>query len=310
MSNSVTTEKEPPIKPIRQYNPLKVYFFVFTHPQTWKSTLRFVATAAKYFFWLQFKRKHGFLKTKIIPVDSPLDDYVPFKPEKIDIYLDFINFWIRPIALLVEQRRDHAAKRISDFLMLINRCYKEASDFYKFRMSTAKRPAGIANRKFIWLKMLDPHYLCVPSLHVSVVVLAITYFKHAFKEEQFSEEEQKFYNTEIYTEAIEIAEAVLYTKQNSVNCIAAALYMMNCMLEGEFNIQDAVDFINKMFANAADITDEHKKIVNEQLNMLFEKLLLEGTSEYDWVTPLKRWILQCEKDKAASDSTHKNQQFS
>ena len=306
MRKSITLAREVPrevhIKPIRQYNPLKVYFFVFTHPQTWKSTLCFVRTAAVDFFWLQFKRKLGFIKTKIIPVDSPLDDYIPFKPENIDIYLDFINFWIRPLALLVTQRSNHAAKDISEFLVLINRCYKDAADFYRFRMSTTKRPKGIAHRKFVWLKILDPHYLCVPSLHVSVVVLTCTYFKRIFKEEQFSEAEQKFYNTEIYAEAMKIAETVLYIKQHSVNCVAAALYMMNCILEGEFSIQDAVDFINNMFANADDITDEHKKLINEHLNMLFEQLLLEGTNEYDWVTPLKRWILQCEKDAAPKDS--------
>ena len=291
------------LKPVCQYSALKVYFFVLFHPSTWKPTLRFVATAAIDFFCLQFRRRFGLLKTKIIHVDSPLDEFIPFKPENIDIYLDFINFWLRPLSLLIALRRKTAAKRISDFLVLINRCYKEASDFYKFRMSTTKRPEGIAHRKFIWIKLLDPHYLCVPSLHVSVVVLTSTYFKRVFKEEQLSEAEQNFYNSEIYAEAMKIAETVLYIKQHSVNCVAAALYMMNCILEGEFSIQDAVDFINNMFVNADDITDEHKSLINEHLNMLFEQLLLEGTSEYDWVTPLKRWILQCEKDETAKEQS-------
>ncbi|MBR4825877.1 MAG: hypothetical protein IKZ86_13870 [Spirochaetaceae bacterium] len=291
------------IKPVCRYSALKVYFFVLFHPSTWKPTLRFVATAAIDFFWLQFRRKLGLLKTKIIHVDSPLDEFIPFKPENIDIYLDFINFWLRPLSMLIALRRKTAAKRLSDFLVLINRCYKEAADFYKFRMSTTKRPEGIAHIKFFWIKLLDPHYLCVPSLHVSVVVLTFTYFKRVFKEENFTEEEQNFYNTEIYAEAMEIAETVLYIKQHSVNCVAAALYMMNCILEGEFSIQDAVDFINNMFANADDITDEHKNLINEHLNMLFEQLLLEGTNEYDWVTPLKRWILQCEKDETEQESS-------
>lgn len=287
-------EKKSSIKSVRQYNVLKVYLYVLFHPKTWKSAIRFILTAAIDFFWLQYKRKLGLIKTKIITVDSPLDNFVPFKPEKIDIYLDFINFWLRPLSLLIALRRKTAAKRISEFLVLINRCYKEASDFYKFRMSTTQRPAGIPNRKFIWIKLLDPHYLCVPSLHVSVVVLTSTYFKRVFKEEQFTEAEQNFYNTEIYAEAMKIAETVLYIKQHSVNCVAAALYMMNCILEGEFSIQDAVDFINTLFIEADDITEENKKLINEHLNILFEQLLLEGTNEYDWVTPLKRWILQCE----------------
>ena len=305
MTNNEAAEKEAsikPIKPISKHNPLRAYLFVLAHPKTWKSTTSFIGTAVKDFFYLQFQRKFGFIKTKIIPVDSPLDDYIPFKPEKIDIYLNCINFWIRPLALLVKHRRNHAAKHISDFLELISRCYKEAAAFYRFRMSTTKRPKGIAKLKFIWVKLFDPHYLCVPSLNVSVAVLAATYFKRAFKEEQFSDEEQKFYNAEIYTEAIEIAEAALYTKQLSVNCIAAALYMMSCIFENEFSIQEAVDFINSIFANTQDITPEAKKQINEHLNTLFEQLLLENTSEYDWGTPLKRWILLCEKDGTMPDS--------
>lgn len=296
MKDIKSEEKKSSIKSVRQYNVLKVYLYVLFHPKTWKSAIRFILTAAKDFFWLQYKRRLGLIKTKIITVDSPLDDFVPFKPEKIDIYLDFINFWLRPLSLLISLRRKNAAEYISDFLILINRCYKDAAGFYRFRMSTTQRPKGIANRKFIWIKLLDPHYLCVPSLHVSVTVLVTTYFKRVFKAE-FSEEEQNFYNTELYEEAIQIAETVLYIKQHSVNCVAAALYMMNCIMEGEFSIQNAIDFINTLFADADDITDENKKLINEHLNILFEQLLLEGTNEYDWVTPLKRWILQYENNE-------------
>ena len=70
--------------------------------------------------------------------------------------------------------------------------------------------------------------------------------------------------------------------------------MMNCILEGEFSIQNAVDFINNMFIKADDISEDEKKLINEHINMLFEQLILESCAEYDWVTPLRRWIIKYE----------------
>lgn len=292
------TEKPKETPPsLKEFSALTSYFFVLTHPKTWKALFPYLWTVLKDFFFLQYREKLGLLKIKIIHVDCPYDELVPFKPEKVDIYLDFINFWIRPLSCLIKHNKKTASRHFIEFLSLINRCYKEAADFYRFRMSTTNRPKGIANRKFFWLKLLDPHYLCVPSLHVSVMALATTYYKRAFKEEQFSKEEQDFYNAEIYKGAIEIAETVLYTKQHSINCIGAALYMMNYILDNEFSIQDAVDFIDSMFKNADDISDENKKIINDHLNTLFEQLLLEGSNEYDWITPLKRWIIKYENNE-------------
>ncbi len=67
-----------------------------TSPATLRAALRFVGTVARDFFWLQFSVKLGIRKIKIINVDHELDARIPFRPEKIGAYLDFIAFWIRP----------------------------------------------------------------------------------------------------------------------------------------------------------------------------------------------------------------------
>lgn len=285
------------IKSLASFSVIPAYFYVLRHPKIWSHLFSYLKTVIKDFFWLQFSVKLNLKKIKIINVDHELDQAVPFLSSKIDTYLDFVNFWVRPLTLVTKRCKQNATKYFCEYLDYINKCYADAADFYKFRMSTTDRPKGFVSFQYCTIQLLDPHYLCVPSLHVSVLVLAYAYFKKVLNENDFSKEEIDFYTNELYLGAIEIAETVLYVKQHSVNCIAAALYMMNFILENHFSIQDAVDFINDMFKNTTDIEPQKKEEINAHLNYLFEQLLLEGKNEYDWLAPLKRWILRYEAEQ-------------
>ena len=148
-------------------------------------------------------------------------------PEKVDIYLDFVNFWIRPLSFILQKMdRKRGLQYCAEYLNAINTCYQEASRMYKFRMSTTYRPPAALFGKFRMIHILDPHLLCVPSLHVAIVVLAYTFFADVFKQEHIPDDMQQKLSQELYAGALQIAETVLYVKQHSVNCIAAALYMM------------------------------------------------------------------------------------
>ena len=56
----------------------------------------YLGTVLEDFFWLQFAVKWGFKKLPVVDVDHPLDDEVPFAPDKVGAYLDFVAYWIRP----------------------------------------------------------------------------------------------------------------------------------------------------------------------------------------------------------------------
>ena len=281
-----------PIKPLSSYRAGGAYIFTLFHLKVLKKAAVFIGVVLKDFFFLQYGRRLRLSKIPIINVDNVLDDAVPFKPEKIDTYLDFVNLWIRPLVFLSKRLKHGAVPYYCEFIELITKCYEQAGEFYRFRMSTTKRPKGKTNIQMVFVHLVDPHYLCVPSLHVSIMALVITYYKKAFAQAGLTEQEQDAYNKELYESAIEIAETVLYVKQHSVNCIAAALYMMCFILKDQFTIQDAVDFINNMFQTNTDISEKDKKAINEHINDLFEELLLEGANEYEWITPLKRWIIR------------------
>lgn len=281
-----------PFPSLKTFSVMPVYFAAFTHKIIFIPFMKYMYTVVKDFFLLQFSVKFGWRKIEVIQVDHPLDDEVPFVPEKVSIYLDFVNFWIRPLAYLQKKIGMKSYKYIGEFLNSINICYKNASHFYKFRMSTTNRPKYYKNFHFITIHALDPHYLCVPSLHVSVVTLAHSYFKKIFAELQFSQDEQDFYNHELYAGATDITETVLYIKQHSANCIPAALYMMTHLTPDIFSVTDAVDFIDQLFITSTDIAPDKKILITQHLHDMFEQLVLEGCHESDWIAPMRRWILK------------------
>ncbi len=271
---------------------VRTYAFVLTHWKTFWALMGFLRIAICDFFLLQFSVKWGWRKIEIINVDHVLDDEVPFVPSLAPVYLDFIYFWARPLALLIIKLKGKALPHVVRFFKTISSTYLQASSFYKYKMTTTNRPtnADYRDKNFDAIRRVDPHYLCVPSLHIAVVVLTYSFFRDVFEKENFSDEEKALYNKELYDGAVEIGETVLYVKQHSVNCIPAALYMMSNAISDLFSIEDAVMFIDSLFVNQTNIEELSKQEINEHLHTLFEQLLLEGQYSDYWLEPLKRWL--------------------
>jgi hypothetical protein len=271
----------------------QAYFTVLFHFSSLKILLKYLKTVIKDFFFLQFSVKWGWKKIPVIHVDHELDEEVPFVPEKVPVYLDFINFWIRPMSYIVQRlRAKRALPYCIKYLSLIENTYRDAARMYRFRMTTTNRPPCPKGfPQFRTIHLLDSHYLCVPSLHVAICILTYNFFREVFKEIGFSQEEQDKFNKELKEGAIAITESVLYVKQHSVNCIPAALYMMTHLLSNHFSIEEAVKYIDLLFAESTDISEEAKAKIHSHIHLLFEKLLLEGCNEDDWVLPVQRWIL-------------------
>ena len=57
----------------------------------------FLHTVIWYFFLPQYFRKIKLTRTPIKHVDHALDEKVPFRPDYVGKYMDFINIWIRPL---------------------------------------------------------------------------------------------------------------------------------------------------------------------------------------------------------------------
>ena len=283
-------KKETPQYSTRRVPILPVFFRTIFHRKTRRAFFAYIHTVITEFFLLQFSVKLGFRKIPILNVDHPLDDTVPFTPEKVSVYLDFVAYWIRPLGYIGKRfGRDAQIEYTKRFLELVDRCYRDAACIYRFRMTTTKRP-HYHKGKFLTIHLFDPHYLCVPSLHVIIVVLAYTFYRKAFAELGMEGEEADTLNRELYEGAVAITETVLYIKQHSVNCIPAALYAMTRITPEEVTPVEVTRFIASLFANSTDVTAENVAKIREHISFLYEELFLEGCHDDSWITPLQRLL--------------------
>jgi hypothetical protein len=268
------------------------FLLALTRKRTIGLLRSYVGTVMRDFFFLQFGVKLGLnRKIEIMNVDHPLDAVIPFEPERVSVYLDFVAFWIRPLGYIGERfGKEAELEYMARFLELIERCYSEAARVYRFRMTTTERPKYYKGR-FLTIHLFDPHYLCVPSLHVIVVVLAYTFYRKAFAELGMAADEAEALGEELLAGALAIAETVLYIKQHSVNCIPAALYAMTRITPDEVTPVEVAGFVGRLFADSPAIAAGDAERVRAHIMDLYERLLLEGCYESDWTEPVRRWLL-------------------
>ena len=275
----------------KEYKSLRTYLFLVFYPRTFIPFIKCVHTALHKFFFLQFSVTLRLRRIPVVSVDNALDKKIPFTPERVSTYLDFIHSLARPLGFCISSFKGKERVRIvSSLLDLLRACYENASHVYSFSMSTTNRPDYKKDSHFRLIHALDPHLMCVPSLHVAIMIMAWIYYRDVFRLPYFTEEETRHYTAQVFDSAKSITETVLYVKQHSVNCIPAAIYMMTVLLKDRFSIQDAVDFINCLFTESTDILEETKKEINTYIHTMFERFLLEGKSEEDWTVPIKNWL--------------------
>ncbi|HOU39625.1 MAG TPA: hypothetical protein PKW16_12075 [Treponemataceae bacterium] len=267
-----------------------VFIRAFLSRKTIGPTLAYLGTVMKDFFFLQFSVKFGLKEIPIINVDHPLDRTVPFTPGLVTVYLDFVAFWIRPLDYIGSRfGRKKQAEYTAAFLRIVRRCYQDAARVYRFRMTTTQRPAYYKGH-FRIIHMFDPHYLCVPSLHVIIVVLAYTFYRKAFAELGMPQDEAAILNRELFDGAVAITETVLYIKQHSVNCIPAALYAMTRITPEEVTPSEVVRFIGTLFESSATVEKKDVLAIREHILDMYESLFLQGCHDDNWITPLQRWL--------------------
>lgn len=270
-------------------------FFVFPfHRETFSGTWDFIYSILWHFFWLQTRQKLHLSHRPVIYVDTPLDDKIPFCPEKIETYIGFIPFFIKPAWMLTKEiGLKKAGPIINEYTHYLAQMYKNAASIYRFCLTTTHRPKYLKNKHFRTIHFFDPHLLCVPSLHVSIAAGTYAFFKNKLTDDILPPEETKFRIAEIKQQAIDIIESVLFVKQHSVNCIPAALYMLTASSNGNFiTINETIDLINDLFKTSPEISQDVKKEINNHFKYMFERTLLESFYSDNWQDCIKHWLLE------------------
>jgi hypothetical protein len=263
------------------------------------TALRCVASIFRNFFFFQFNQallsntsRKGTRRIPLTKVDHPLDKKIPFLPGKITVYLDFVAFWVRSLGFLLKQFGRRSLEPARHFMETMGILYGTAAEVYRKNLSTTERPFYIKHPRFLVIRALDPHLLCVPSLHVMIVIRTYTFFRETFKAlgggKCFAPQAE-----ELFRGALAITEAVLYVKQHSVNCIPAALYAMTRFDPGLFPPAEAERFTASLFREAKVPVekDSHSlsgsdEEIREHILSLYRRFLAEGESDPDWTKPL------------------------
>jgi hypothetical protein len=271
---------------------------IISTPPLWKSAVHCLSSISGNFFFLQY-RGAALWKTrskKRIPVskvDHPSDNAVPFSPERIAVYLDFSPFWIRTAAWLLDEARNNTAHRNAmvmearDFIDSIARLYEFAAVVYRQNLSTTSRPRYLKSIRFIIVHLFDPHLMCIPSLHVMLMIFMYTRARKIMRtfnlEEKYTAELEK-----IRAHSTEITDAVLYVKQHSINCVSAAMYAMTRFDASLFPYDEALKFCSSLFRIAPLVSGEVCEKMRSHICALYKAFYeagenLPGTA---WDKPL------------------------
>jgi hypothetical protein len=218
-----------------------------------------------------------------------LDERIPFEPKRVSVYLDFVSLWIRALGFILRRYGDRAIEPAAALIDSMGELYRYAAQVYRQNLSTTRRPRYLKNPRFIIIHLTDPHLLCVPSLHVMVVVRAYTQFRQILR--TFNEEDLlKPQIEELYRGALEITEAVLYVKQHSVNCVPAALYSMTRFQEEFFPPQEARSFTQNLFRSPHDLAPGDDGRIREYISQLYGQFTEEGKTSEDWRFPILKFL--------------------
>jgi len=271
---------------------------VLGKPYLRTAALRCIASIFRYFFFLQFKA--AFLPGRI-PVsraDHPLDKQIPFLPGKVNIYLDFVSFWVRSLGFIIRNCGRRAFPQVRSFLETMGALYAYAAEVYSKNMSTTDRPFYIARPRFLLIHAVDPHLMCIPSLHVMIVIRSYTFFRKMIaalgEAESFAPQAE-----ELRQGALAITEAVLYVKQHSVNCIPAAMYAMTSFDPLLFPPEEAESFTGCLFAGTKTPSGEDADKIRSHILSLYRSFVEQGKAAHgsggDWKKPLLDFLKSLEQ---------------
>ena len=294
----LSAAKKPPQKridkvrsrPLKSFNVLYAYFMFTFRWRGLKRFAPFILHVIQKFFLVQYLEKFHILHIPVKHVDHQLDTLIPYKPAVSECYLDFVNYWIRPMCMIMHRYGSYQGMKITaEYVSYMILTYKESYRIYQRCLSTTRRPTPLSKAERN-LQFWDPHYLCIPSLHISIIALTIGFYRMLFVREGFPEDEARQRNAELFTHGIEIAESVLYMKQHSVNCISAALFMITKIDSELFTREYAHEFIQSLFRHCDDVPPDTAERIRDHILTLYEKLMSDSEGVDDWTEAVMAWL--------------------
>ncbi|MDR2397933.1 MAG: hypothetical protein LBD74_04125 [Spirochaetaceae bacterium] len=254
---------------------------------------RCLRSIAVYFFLLQYRLHRRALKfpgrIAVSAVDHSLDKAIPFRPWWVRRYLDFVAFWVRLVGFLLRTYRRRGIRPAREFIDAMGSLYGYAAQVYEKNLSTTQRPRYLGHPRFLVIHATDPHLMCIPSLHVMVVIRTYTAFR-AIARSLGDTERLAPQLRELKDGALRIIEALLYVKQHSINCVAAGMYTMTTFDRTLFPPEEASAFISPLFIHAQRPTPQDAARIREAILQQYRAFLTQGEGASSWEEPLLHFL--------------------
>jgi hypothetical protein len=240
------------------------------------------------FFWIQYKARIFPGRIPVTPVDHGLDMKVPFDPSYVKVYLDFTGFWIRTAAFFLEKFGRKGIPHAARFMDGIQGIYLQAAEIYRINLSTTDRPHYYGKVQFFIIHLTDPHLMCIPSLHVMLVIGVWTMLRdelaRAGRSADFADD-----TAAARAHAVAITDSILFVKQHSVNCIGAAMYAYGSIRPALFPETDALAFANDLLRDGIREADAAE--IRAHIAGMYQKLL-GAYQDCSWTKPLLDFLAE------------------
>ena len=127
---------------INSFVPVSPWILLPLSPFSCTTSFHFVFGAViGEFFAPLYLRKIGIIRWPVKNVDHELDEKVPFRPDTVKCYMDFINIWIRPLNMLLKRYGWlEGSKLCAEFMRRLITVYDSALAIYRQSMTTTVRP--------------------------------------------------------------------------------------------------------------------------------------------------------------------------
>lgn len=212
--------------------------------ETRRLVLGFMGAVIRDFWWQQLRGVRWLTQRQVVMVDHELDALIPYDPSTIQLYMSFIRLWAACAWCAAPKKGDRS--RVVRMLQELCWIYRQAGRVYRRIQSTSWRPPPGRSLSVYLLHRIDPHYNCIPSLHVWVVCLSWISMLEKRESEQ------------VFRIAIAIIESVLLMKQHSINCVASSLYVFH-RLYSNFTLSMCHRIIDELFTSRSAQRDVQKR---------------------------------------------------
>jgi len=252
-----------PLVPVRKPARLRILAALWRHPSLWPLFARLLIAIARDFFWPQYRLRALPRSRRVVFVDGPLDHRIPFRPEYFGTYLGFVSLWLNTLS---HTRRQAGAASLPGWkktLVELESLYREAGAISRAWPTTTVRAAGLRGPRQVMIKFFDPHYHCLPSLHILIIAHTFLRYREWMREAK-DDEKNGIWEAYLRREMMEIAESVLYVKQHSISCIAGSLFFLTAKFP-EADEAFVEGFIQGLFESENDVPAEEIRAVIRSL---------------------------------------------